>query len=230
VGRFPFRLVTLDIDGTLTTEHGWWAVARRTGREDEYRSTQDRFFTGQIGEDEHLQDLLALADGLLLAEMEGLLEATGKIGGLGEGIAELQTGGVRVALLTHNPGYVCDWYRMRFALDDAEGCDAAPPRGGRIGPPGPVHADKRGGLRRLLARNLVNPIEVAHVGDGWADMSVFRCTGGSIALNSRLPEVDASATLALHTQDFAEVVRALAVMGSRSPVNDVSSSLEGLNT
>ncbi|MCI4331007.1 MAG: HAD family hydrolase [Thermoplasmata archaeon] len=230
MGEFPWRLVTFDIDGTLTTVHGWLLIARAAGRESRYRETNTRFSSRSTGEDEHLGDLLALAEGLTLTEVEKLLAGTPKLSGIGAGVAELHRRGAKVALLTHNPSYVGEWYRGQFGFDDFEGCRTPPLQDGRIPPPGRVHADKRTGLRRLIARLGVAPVEVAHVGDGWADIPVFGWTGGSIALNSRWPEVDRAATVAMRTRSFAPILEALTTMTPHAPVNDDLASDEALNT
>ena len=58
---FRWRLVTVDIDGTLTRVHGWREIARAFGRDAEYELSNRRFFAREIGEDEHLEDLLRIA-------------------------------------------------------------------------------------------------------------------------------------------------------------------------
>ncbi|HEY1198688.1 MAG TPA: HAD family hydrolase [Thermoplasmata archaeon] len=212
---FPWRLVTIDIDGTLTRTHGWREIAVAFGQLGGFEETNRRFFAHQIGEDVHLADLLALATGHTVAEVETVLERTPKLAGIPEGVAQLRDRGARVALLTHNPTYVADWYRRTFGFDDAEGVAAQTVDGGRIGPPVGVRADKPGGLRALLSRHPVPPALVAHVGDGWSDAEVFRLVGGGVALNSRYPEVDRAADLVLVTQDFRDVVEGLSRLAPR---------------
>ena len=212
---FPWRLVTVDIDGTLTRTHGWRDVAVAFDCLGPFEETQRRFFAHQIGEDAHLSDLLALATGHTLAEMEEVLERTPKLAGIAEGIGQLHDRGARVALLTHNPTYVADWYRRSFGFDDAEAVRGQPVTAGRIGPPVGIRADKPGGLRALLARHPTPPTLVAHVGDGWTDAEVFRLVGGGIALNSPYPEVNRAADLVLATEDFRDVVQGLSRLSPR---------------
>lgn len=208
--EFPFRLVTIDIDGTLTTVHGWRFLAERVGRRVEFERSNQRFFSRATGEDEHLRELLGLATGLSREELERILVATPKVAGIAETVEELHRRGCRVALLTHNPEYVTGWYAQRFGFDDAEGTPATGFEEGRIGPPGPLHADKLGGLARLLARTGVSGRETAHVGDGWADALVFPRVGAGVALNSDLPEVERAADAALHADDLRALLPVLA--------------------
>jgi phosphoserine phosphatase len=206
---FPWRLVTVDIDGTLTRTHGWREIAIAFGRLSGFEETNRRFFSHEIGEDVHLADLLDLVTGHTVAEVETVLERTPKLAGIAEGVSQLHDRGARVALLTHNPTYVADWYQRSFGFDDAEGVAAQMVDGGRIGPPVGVRADKPGALRALLSRHPTPASLVAHVGDGWSDAEVFRLVGGGVALNSPFPEVKRAADLALSTQDFRDVVEGL---------------------
>ncbi len=213
---FPWRAVTVDIDGTLTLVHGWREIARAFGREPEFEATHRRFFAHEVGEDEHLTDLLALATGRSVDEVSAVVARTPRLTGIGEGVRELHELGSRALLLTHNPSYVVDQYCREFGFDDGDGIPVPVGRGGRIGPASSVHADKLGGLRRLLERFPIDPRQVVHVGDGWSDAAVFRVVGGGVALNSELPEVNATADRVLSTRDFREVVRVLRTFGPRA--------------
>lgn len=215
VTAWSWRLVTVDIDGTLTRVHGWKGIAQAFGRSPEYERSNRRFFAHEIGEDEHLIDLLALAEGRSVVEVEQVVASTPKLDGIAEGIAELHRRGAKVGLLTHNPGYVVDYYRRTFGFDSGEGVSVPIDGAGRIGPAGEVHADKLGGLARLVEQTPARPEEVAHVGDGWSDAEVFRRVGGGIALNSPFDEVNRAADRAVHSSDFREVVQALAAVAPR---------------
>ena len=117
----PWKLITFDVDGTLTTVHGWGFLAERVGRVAEFEESNRRFRLHEIGEDEHLTDLLHLADGRTLKEVERILEATPKIAGVTEMLATWHAEGTRVALLSHNPDYVCARYQRRFGFDGFSG-------------------------------------------------------------------------------------------------------------
>jgi phosphoserine phosphatase len=215
VVEYPWRLVTVDIDGTLTLVHGWHEIAAAFGRLPDYESSRRRFLAHEIGEDQHLADLLDLAAGHTVAEVEAVVARTPKLTHIAEGVGALQRLGTRVALLTHNPAYVTDFYRRMYGFDDAEG--SAEPRilDGVIGPTSSVRADKLGGLRTLLTRTQLASSTVVHVGDGWSDAEVFPHVGGGLALNSPFPEVERAADLCLRTQDFGDVVTALGRMVPR---------------
>ena len=213
---FPWRLVTVDIDGTLTRVHGWKEIAKEFHGLAAFESTNRRFAAHEIGEDAHLANLLDIATGHTVADVETVLERTPRLAGIGQGIAAIREVGARVALLTHNPTYVADWYRRTFGFDDSEAVASQSLDHGRIGPPTLTHADKRAGFRALLSRGEISPSLAVHIGDGWSDVEVFRIAGGGVALNSPFAEVNRAADLALATQDFREVAEALARLQPRT--------------
>ncbi len=205
----PFGLVTVDIDGTLTTVHGWLALARRFGREDEYRTLMGRIRHGLAGEDETLRGLLRIAEGRSLAEVEEVLAATPKLAGIPEGVRRLHEAALPVALLTHNPPYVTDWYRRFGGFDDAAGLVGRQPVGVLIGAPEGIRADKPSGLLDLCARRGVRPSEVVHVGDAPPDAEIFARVGYGISVNADRPSVERAADRALRTREFGAIVDAI---------------------
>lgn len=213
---WPWQLVTFDIDGTLTLGHGWRYFAERTGQLPAFERDNARFFRHEVNEDEHLKDLAGLANGRRLEEIHDILRDTPKILGISATIQALHDRGARVALLTHNPDYICAWYRDTYGFDDFEGSHAAQVVDGRIEASTAVRAAKLEGLDRLLARSQAPPRGTAHVGDGWADAAVFPRVGGGVALNSRLPEVREAADLAIDLTDLRGLLEPLGTLLPRA--------------
>jgi phosphoserine phosphatase len=216
MGDGDWRLVTVDLDGTLTLVHGWQVIADRLGRRADFDRAMARYRLGTVGEDEHLRDLLELATGAGWDKVESALTETPRLAAISEGIGLLRSVGVRVALLTHNPPYVGQWYLRRFGFDDLEGSVGPTVEGGRISPPGPVRADKRSGLTELVRRANVRTDQTVHVGDGPADAALFPLVGRGIAVNAARAEVARAADLALRTSDFRDVARAVLSLGPRT--------------
>ena len=190
-------------------------IAEALGRRDDFDRTQRRFYAREIGEDEHLENMLRIAEGARLETVEAALAATPKLERIAAGIDRCHRAGTRVALLTHNPPYVCEWYRRTFGFDDYEGTGAQPVVEGVIGAPRDVRADKPRGLARLVDRAGGSARTVVHIGDGWADAALFPLVGRGVALNSRLPEVERAADVVLHTRDFDEVARTVGRLAPR---------------
>ncbi|HZY70450.1 MAG TPA: haloacid dehalogenase-like hydrolase [Thermoplasmata archaeon] len=210
---FPWRLVTFDIDGTLTLVHGWKYIADRRGLAEQWRRSTSRYLRKESTENEHLKELLGLGAGLSRRELYAFLSHIPKLRGIGAAVAALHERGARAALLTHNPPYVTDWWKRRYGFDDAAGIGNGPElRRGIVPEPGAIRADKIGGLRRLSKRWNAPRSTIVHVGDGWADAELFHCVGGSVALNSTLPEVRAAADVALRLRDLRPLVPELGRM------------------
>jgi phosphoserine phosphatase len=216
MARGPWRMVTVDIDGTLTLVHGWRVIAEAFGRVERYERTMARIRAREAGEDETISQLLSIAEGHTVAEVRAALEATPRLSGIPEGVRRLHQEGMIVALLTHNPPYVTDWYRTFGGFDDAAGIRGVQATLPRIGPSVGVGADKPGGLAALLARHEVDPKTVVHVGDARPDAAIFPLVGSGVALNAKSWTVRESADLAIETTDFGEVVTALLRLPARS--------------
>lgn len=227
---FSYRLVTVDLDGTLTRVHGWRRLAQAFGREDEYNESNRRFFAHELTESEHLKHLLDLAVGRRREEIEAVLASTPLVDGIGAALAALRERGAHVALLTHNPEYVCQWYLSRFGFDDAEGVDGSVWRAGRLVDSGPAIADKLSGLARLARRFGVAPGAMAHIGDGWADAAIFPHVAAGIAFNSPLPDVEARADAVVRSPSLEAVVPVLEALRPRVPVNGASPPRQDSNT
>ena len=209
--RTPFRMVTFDIDGTLTRGHGWAHIARSLGKDAEYAATPEAFLRGKESEEVHLVNLLNLAAGVPLTALEVLLEETPKLSGISETVGDLTARGVIPALLTHNPSYVCRWYCRTFGFAGFSGSEQEV-RGGVIQPVHLAEADKVGGLRSLTQRWGIPPEATLHVGDAPADVAVADFTGGFVALNADREGVRARADRVLLTEDLRDVIPLVATV------------------
>jgi phosphoserine phosphatase len=212
MASFPFKLVSFDIDGTLTAGHGWRFLAERLGRLPEYEATDAEYHLHTESENDHLRRLLAIAQGVPLSKVEAILEETPKLRGIGETVRGVEDRGAVPVLLSHNPPYVCEWYARRFGFAAWDGMrDGGGPEvvDGVIQAPGPVRVGKVKGLARLLERFHVAAGEAAHFGDGWADAELFPLVGLGVALNSKLPEVDRASDIALRLSDLRDVLPVL---------------------
>lgn len=225
MNAFPWRLVTLDLDGTLTRVHGWRFLAEQLGRSSEYEASEAGFRSGALDEDRHLANLLRIARGVRVSRIQELVAATPKIGAIRECVQALHQRGARVALLTHNPGYVCEWYVRAYGLDGFGGSSSRVPVDGTVGEPDPVHADKPAALARFLQRWSLPAEPTVHVGDGPADARIFPLVGGSVALNSVEPRVIRAADASLATDSLLELLPLLEAMRPHPPARPSSRGL-----
>lgn len=199
-GLRKIRLVSFDIDGTIAVGHGWRAIARARWLEEEFDEAQELFTQGRTTEDQHLRRLLNFARGMTVREVFRVLEHTRHLPHLAETVQALHARGVQVALLTHNPAYICQWYAEHFGFDLWAGVLQRVSKG-RVEAVHRLHVDKRAGLGLLLLRTGVAPFEAAHLGDGLADARVFPHVATGVALNSRVPEVRRASDLTADTLD-----------------------------
>jgi phosphoserine phosphatase len=213
--RGPWRLVTVDIDGTLTLVHGWRVLAERFGRVEFYERTMARIRARAATEDETIAALVSIAEGHTVADVVEVLEVTPRLTGIPAGVRRLHDEGLRVALLTHNPAYVTDWYRHFAGFDDAAGIRGGQLTEPRIGSSIGVGADKPGGLATLLERSHLDARAVVHVGDAGPDAAIFPLVGGGVALNPKSDAVRRAADVAIDTTEFGDVVDALLRLPAR---------------
>jgi phosphoserine phosphatase len=213
--RGPWRMVTVDIDGTLTLRHGWRVIAERFGRVPRYERTMARVRAREAGEDETIANLVSIAEGHTVAEVEEALAATPRLSGIPEGVRRLHEAGLVVALLTHNPPYVTAWYRAWAGFDDAAGMRGTQSTAPTIGRPVGFRADKSGGLSDLLSDHRVAALSVVHVGDARPDAEIFPLVGGGVAVNPKYPDVRAAADVTVETTEFGAVVDAVLDLPAR---------------
>jgi phosphoserine phosphatase len=204
--NLPWRLLTVDIDGTLTRGHGWQYIADGFGRREEYETIMEEFRGGGVSEDRHLERLLALAAGHTVEEVLARVAATPRIAGIRETNDRLHAWGIRVALLSHNPPYVGRWYAETFGFDAFAVMPGTYDGPGPLPMPAGVRADKPGGLREMTERFRVSAGHVLHVGDGAADSALFPRVGGGVAFNSRRDDVRAAADAVVDADDWSAIL------------------------
>jgi phosphoserine phosphatase len=227
---YPWRLVTVDIDGTLTTVHGWREIATARGRRREYDRAHRRIIAGIEDEDAHLRGLFAFAEGLTRHRLEQILESTPKLAGISETVRRLHLKGARVALLTHNPPYVTRWYCRSFGFDAGTGGWGSSLHKGRIGVAGRVRADKVRGLRALERKFGVPARSICHVGDAWPDARLAPLVGGFVAFNPDAARVARTADRVVRSRDLRDILPVLDRLAPRRPVNGARPLAEGSNT
>lgn len=197
-------VLTVDIDGTLTMGHGWFYIAEMLGRGKEYRSTTASYRNDSIDEGEHLQNLLNIAEGCTLGEMSHMLSSVPRLDRIGEGVAMLRKRGLAVALLTHNPWYICEWYMRQYGFDLYSGTEQEVSEG-RITRASGAEPDKKGGLMKICRQVGVSCRRAVHAGDSISDARVFEIAGAGISVNAGDIRVRKRANAVLNTDDFMDV-------------------------
>ncbi|MHB1435814.1 MAG: HAD family hydrolase [Thermoplasmata archaeon] len=213
-----WKLLTVDIDGTLTRGHGWQFIADGFGRRNEYEAAMEEFRRGAVSEDRHLERLLTLASGHTVEEVHALVASTPRIHGIRETNDRLHAQGIRVAILSHNPPYIGRWYADRFGFDAFAVMPGTYGEAGLLPEPVGIRADKPGALRRLLEQFRIPADRVLHVGDGTADAALFPLVGGGVAFNSERVDVRAAADAVVEADDWAAILPIVRELRPRSAV------------
>lgn len=218
MARFPWKLVTVDIDDTLTTVHGWRTIAHAAGRLPAYEAESRRIRNDGIDEDAHLKVLFGFATGLDRPRLDAALAGTPRVAHIAATVQAIRARGARCSLLTHNPDYVIAWYDRRFGFEGGSGGWGSKLRQGVVRPPNGVRADKVRGLSLLRRRFRVRASEVVHVGDAWPDARLAPLLGGFVAFNPRSADVAAAADAVVRSRDLASLLPVLERLAPRSVV------------
>ncbi len=161
---------------------------------------------------ERLESHYQLLQGLRLEDILREVSKVEVIKNVRETVEKLQGHRVRVALLTDLPDFVCSYLVERFGFEGYVASKVAI-KGGMISDEiEPLH-DKRLALRKYCSWLSIPLSRCVHVGDGLNDVPVFRIVRYSIALNSRIGKVNATASRQMTTDDLLDVYRHLGSVG-----------------
>ena len=185
-----FRLVTLDLDGTLLWRDTTFAAILRDHGEAAFAAETDQaYFDGRMTLEACFWAQWAKVQPLSLADLHRSLRKAPWLPGIGDGVRRLQDAGLRVCLLTDQPS-TCTDFLGRWGLTDAI-CSPVTVKDGKQAAID-ARFDKLANLRRRLLEWDIPESEVCHVGNGSNDVPVFRAVGGSVAVDDH-PAVRAAA-------------------------------------
>ncbi len=201
-------MVSFDVDGTIFRKPALRQAAQALGVGQKWDSLDEMYDHKRISLRERLESHYKLLQGLRLADILREVSKIEVIKNVRETVEKLQGHRIRVALLTDLPDFLCSYLVERFGF---EGYIAS-----KVGVKGgiisdeiePLH-DKRLGLRKYCSWLSIPLSRCVHVGDGLNDVPVFRVVRYSIALNSRVGKVNASASYHITTEDLLDVYRHL---------------------
>lgn len=202
-----FRLVTLDLDGTLLATTCFLEVAKAIGKADEVRRLDELYLSGKMGLAENFHAEFGLLAGTPVARAEAALRQGPWMQRIPEGVADLRALGLRVGLLTDQPRVLASLAEPSL---DPVLCSEGGVHEGKLGPPVEYREDKAANLRAWCKAHQVDLETVIHCGNGSNDIPVFERVGLAVAVNPASPEVARRADVALEgVQDLREVARAV---------------------
>lgn len=217
-----FKLVTLDLDGTLLPhDMAFAAILRASGHAALAEEASRKFASGEWTLPQTYDVQWRVVQTLSLADMHRALRAAPWLPGIAEGVRQLRDAGAQVCVLTDVASTVTD-FLGRWGLTDAL-CSPVTVKDGRQ-----VALDRRlDKLANLQDRLASSPgsglvgagvpaSAVCHVGNGANDIPVFQAAGGSVGVFAP-PEVAGHArTVVPSPASMQDVVDAVLALDART--------------
>lgn len=203
----PFRVVTLDLDGTLLTTTCFQEVAAALGKLDAIKALDEEYFGGRQTLAENFWAEYQLLVGTPLDLAEQAMRKGPWLQGIPEGVQQMRELGLRVGLLTDQPRFLA---RLAEPTLDPLLCSEGGIEQGRIALPLDYREDKGANLRAWCRAHHVDLESVIHCGNGSNDIPVFERVGLGVAVNPAEAGVARRADIALEgVKDLREVAGAL---------------------
>lgn len=209
-----FRLVTLDLDGTLLPrDMSFAAILRANGHQALAEEASRKFADGTWDLPTCYARQWDVVRTLELQAMHRALRQAAWLPGIADGVAALQAEGARVCLLTDVASTVTD-FLGRWGLTDAI-CSPVTVKDGRQ-----VALDRRldklANLRARLRDWGMGEAEVCHVGNGENDVPVFDAVEGSVAVFAHPKVAQRAKTSIAAPASMGEVGKAVLELGRSS--------------
>jgi phosphoserine phosphatase len=208
-----FRLVTLDLDGTLTRERSIWEyIHKRLGKwygfAEEY---QNQFLAGKISYEEFCERDAQVWKGM---KVEALLEIVKKVPfhpGADELIHYLKRKGLKLSLVSSGLSLLSDWVHRKYGFDYSVSNDLLHKNGLLTGKVKiRVRYDKKAEwVGKILKTFGAKPEEAIAIGDSRGDMDMFQMVGFSVAFNSSCRDLEQVATICVRGHNLADIIPTL---------------------
>jgi phosphoserine phosphatase len=208
-----FRLVTLDLDGTLTREPSIWEyIHKRLGKwygfADDY---QKQFLARQISYEEFCERDAQVWKGMMVEELLEIVKAVPFHPGADELVHYLKQNGLKLSVVSSGLSLLSDWVHQKYGFDYSVSNDLLHENGiltGRVKIQ--VRYDKKAEwVRKILKKFGMRPEEVIAIGDSKGDMDMFQMVGFSIAFNSSCFDLEKIATVCVPSQDLTDIIPVL---------------------
>jgi len=221
-----FRLVTLDLDGTLTREPSIWEyIHKRLGKWYGFaEGYQNQFLAGKINYGEFCERDAHVWKGM---KVEALLEIVKTVPfhpGVDELIHYLKQKGLKLSLVSSGLSLLSDWVHQKYGFDYSVSNDLVHENGILTGKVKiQVHYDKKAEwVRKIVKKFGVKPEEVIAIGDSKGDMDMFQMVGFSVAFNSSCFDLKKIATVCVRSRNLADIIPTLPLSVSRGLAVTVS--------
>ncbi len=205
-----FRLALFDLDGTLTRERSAWEYLHRRlgvwmGNAEKF---QESFLRGEIDYHRFCQLDAQIWKGMKVTAMRRILQDVPLYEGIEEFLGYLRSKGMKLGIISSGLSFLCDWMKRKYHFDYAVANELGSADGRLNGEVRiRVHYDQKGEwVEEAKRRFKVATPQVLAIGDSSGDLTMFQQVGLSIAFNSRSPQLDAAANIAIKSPDLRDLI------------------------
>jgi phosphoserine phosphatase len=205
-----YRLVTLDLDGTLTQERSIWEyIHKRLGKwfgfAEDY---QNQFLAGKISYEEFCERDAQVWKGMKVEELLEIVKTVPFHPGANELIHHLKQKGLKLSLVSSGLSLLSDWVHQKYGFDYSVSNDLLHENGLLIGGVKiRVYYDKKAEwVKRILKQFRVKPEEAIAIGDSKGDIDMFQMVGFSVAFNSSCFDLEKIANVCVPSQNLADII------------------------
>ena len=205
-----FKLVTFDLDGTLTQERSIWEyIHKRLGKwygfAEEY---QKQFLTGEISYERFCELDAEVWKGMRVEELLEIVKTVPFHSGVDELINYLKHKGLKLTMVSSGLSILSNWVNERYGFDWSVSNDLLHENGILTGKVKiQVYYNKKAEwVKRILKHFEVKPEEVIAIGDSIGDIDMFQMIGFSIAFNSSCRDLDQIASLCVQSKNLADII------------------------
>ena len=210
-----FRLVTLDLDGTLTRERSVWEYIHKQlgkwyGFAEDY---QNQFLAGKISYEEFCERDAQVWKGMKVKELLEIVKTVPFHPGANELIHYLRQKGLKLSLVSSGLSLLSDWVHQKYGFDYSVSNDLLHENGLLTGGVKiQVYYDEKAEwVRKILNKFGVKPEEVIAIGDSKGDIDMFQMVGFSVAFNSPCCELEKIANVCVASQNLADIIPSLPI-------------------
>ena len=205
-----FKLVILDLDGTLTRERSIWEYIHKRlekwyGFAEEY---QKQFLAGKISYEEFCERDAQVWKGMREEEILDIVKTVPFHTGADELIAHLKDKGLKLSVVSSGLSILSNWVHQKYGFDYSVSNDLLHENGVLTGKVRiQVYFDQKAEwVKRILEKFKVRPEEVIAIGDSKGDLDMLQMVGFSIAFNSSCKDLDRIASVCIPSQNLADII------------------------